>query len=105
MQVLSDPDRAFLGSEFLRLEVLPIPVHYQRAKEIVFYQRFFASVTTWADAAQLIAWGYDLACLFGLGAVDALQVAAAAAYGAELVSAERTTKPIYYAYSNVSSIY
>ena len=105
LQVLSDPDRAFLGSEFLRLEVLPIPVHYQRAKEIVFYQRFFASVTTWADAAQLIAPGYDLACQFGLGAVDALHVAAAAAYGAELVSAERTTKPIYQAYSNVSSIY
>ena len=100
LQVLSDPDR-----EFLRLEVLPIPVRYQRAKEIAFYQRFFASVTTWADAAQLIAPGYDLACQFGLGAVDALHVAAATAYGAELVSAERPTKPIYQAYANVSSIY
>jgi hypothetical protein len=28
LQVLGDPDREFLGSEFLRLEVLPIPLYY-----------------------------------------------------------------------------
>jgi hypothetical protein len=53
----------------------------------------------------LIAPGYDLACQFGLGAIDALHAATAAAFGAEFVSAERPTKPIYQAYANVSSIY
>jgi predicted nucleic acid-binding protein len=105
LQVLGDPDREFLSSEFLRLEILPIPVYFQRARELAFYQRFFAGVVTWADSAQLIGTAYDLACQFGLGAVDALHVAAAAAHGAELVCAERPTKPIYLAYQNVTSIY
>lgn len=105
LQVLGDPDREFLGSEFLRLEILPIPFHYRRARETAFYQRFFASVARWADSPRLIAPAYDLACQFGLGALDALHIAAAAAHGAELVCAERPTKPIYLAYQNVTSIY
>jgi hypothetical protein len=71
LKVLGDPDREFLSSEFLRLEILPIPVRYQRIKEIAFYQRFFASVTTWADETEVIAPGYEIACRFGLGAMDA----------------------------------
>jgi predicted nucleic acid-binding protein len=53
----------------------------------------------------LIALAYDLACRFGLGALDALHVAAASAQGAELISAEKPTKPIYRAYPNITSIY
>lgn len=95
LQVLGDPDRDFISNEFLRLEILPIPIRYQRTKEIAFYQRFFSSVTIWTS--QLIAPGYELACRFGLGAMDALHVATAVKHGAKFVSAERPTKPIYQA--------
>jgi hypothetical protein len=37
--------------------------------------------------------------------LDALHVAAAAASDAELISAEKPTKPIYRAYGNITSIY
>src|SRR5260370_42376379 len=105
LQVLGDPDREFLTSEYLRLEVLPIAVCYQKSREVAFYQKFFTGAALWAESAKLIQPAYDLASKFGLGALDALHVAAAAAHNAELVSAERPTKPIYRAYPNVTSIY
>lgn len=105
LQVLGDPDREFLGSEYLRLEVLPIAVCYHKNREAAFYQKFFEGVVQWADSSQLITPAYDLASRFGLGALDALHVVAAATYNAELVSAEKPTKPIYQAYPNTTSIY
>jgi predicted nucleic acid-binding protein len=105
LQVLGDPDREFLGSEYLRLEVLPIAVCYHKNREAAFYQKFFEGVVRWADSTQLITPAYDLASRFGLGALDALHVVAAATYNAELVSAEKPTKPIYQAYPNATSIY
>lgn len=105
LQVLGDPEREFLTSEYLRLEVLPIPVCYQKSRGIDFYQKFFAGSVLWADSSKLIAPAYDFAAQFGLGALDALHVAATAAHNAELVSAEKPTKPIYRAYPNATSIY
>lgn len=102
LQVLADPDRAFLASDYLRLEVLPIPVCYRKSREVAFYQKFFAGAVKWADSTALMMPAYDIACQFGLGALDALHVAAAEEHGAELVSAERPTKPIC---SNITSIY
>jgi predicted nucleic acid-binding protein len=105
LQVLGDPDREFLASEFLRLEVLPIPTHYHKSREIAFYEKFFAGIALWVDSASLVTPAYTLASQFGLGALDALHVAAAAASSAELVSADKPTKPIYRAYANTTSIY
>jgi hypothetical protein len=105
MQVLSDPDREFVASEFLRLEVLPIAHYFQKQREIAFYEKFFAAVTQWVAPATLLAPAYALACQHGLGALDALHVAAADSLAAELVSAEKPTKPIYRACANISSIY
>jgi predicted nucleic acid-binding protein len=105
LQVLGDPERHFLASEFLRLEVLPIPIYYKRSREKSFYERFFQAASLWADGERLIQPAFRIATQFALGAMDALHVAAAAEYGAELVSAEKPSKPIYRAYSNISSIY
>ena len=105
LQVLGDPDREFLASEYLRLEVLPIAVCYHKNREVAFYQKFFTGAVLWAESSTLITPAYNVASQFGLGALDALHVAAATAHGAELVSAEKPSKPVYRAYSNVTSIY
>jgi predicted nucleic acid-binding protein len=105
LQVLGDPDREFLASDYLRLEVLPMAVCYHKSREVAFYQKFFEGAVLWADSGKLITHAYDLACHFGLGALDALHIAAAATHNAELVCAEKPTKPIYRAYPNASSIY
>ena len=89
----------------MRLEVLPIPLYYQRSREIGFYQKFFASIALWAESTSLMKPAYTLASRFGLGALDALHIATAAAHNAELISAEKPTKPIYRAYTNITSIY
>jgi predicted nucleic acid-binding protein len=105
LAVLGDPGREFVATRFLELEVMPIPTKFNRKRERTFYERFFRGVAVWVDPASVIQPAYDLACLHGLGAVDALHLAAAIAAGAEFISAEKPTKPVYSAYTGASSIY
>ena len=105
LSVLADPDREFVATEFLKLEVLPGPTKYERKKELAFYERYFKGVVNWIDSSSFLQPAFDLACKHGLGAIDALHVAAASGVGAEFISAEKPTKPIYSAYTNASSIY
>jgi hypothetical protein len=53
----------------------------------------------------LIQPAINLACQYGLSAMDALHLSAAISANAEFISAEKPTKPIYNAYKNISSIY
>lgn len=94
---------AIVGSDAAR--VMPIPTKYNRKREATFYERFFKGVSSWVNPASIIRPAFDLACLHGLGAMDALHLAAAIKVGAEFVSAERPTKPIYSAYANAFTIY
>jgi predicted nucleic acid-binding protein len=105
LAVLGDPNREFIATRFLELEVLPIPTKFNRKRELAFYERFFKGVSTWVDSASLIQPAYDLACRYGLGAMDALHLAAAIVEGAEFISAEKPSKPVYTAYANAFSIY
>lgn len=103
--LIADQRREFAATRFLSLEVLPIPTRYQKRKELNFYERFFSNVATWLDEEPLIKPALDLACLYGLGVIDALHLAAAMSLNAEFVSAERPTKPLYQAYQNTLTIY
>jgi predicted nucleic acid-binding protein len=105
LAVLGDPDREFIATSFLELEILPIPTKFNRKRERAFYERFFKGVATWVEPASLIQPAYDLACQYGLGAIDALHLAAAMSTNAEFISAERPSKPIYSAYAKALSIY
>lgn len=95
--VLDDPQRSFAASTFLRLEVLPKALFYNRADEIDFYDSFFAAVEHWAEPdSALTDSAYFLAARFGLSALDALHIAAAISVGAdELYTTERPQKPIH----------
>ena len=90
-------DRQFVSSIFLRLELLPKPTYFKNSSEVEFYEAVFDSVVEWADATDLIVdEAYKEACRFGLAALDALHVAAAASVGAdEFVTTESSTKPIH----------
>ena len=105
LSVLADPGREFVATRLLLLEVIPVATKFKRDKELAFYERFFRAVTTWLDEAALIQPAIELACQHGLGGMDALQVVAAIQDKAELISAEKPSKPIYTAYGNVSSVY
>jgi hypothetical protein len=53
--ILSDPDREFVTSDFLQMEVMPIPVYFGRKREMKFYEHFFDSVSHWVEAKTLLA--------------------------------------------------
>ena len=95
--ILADPGREFVSSDFLRLEVTPKAIYHGRGAETDFYERFFRGVIYWAtDFEEIIKDAQAKASTFGLGAMDALHVAAAEYAGAsELVTTEKPTKPIH----------
>ena len=94
--VLVDVSRQFITSDLVRLEVLPKPTYFKRSAEVAYYQAFFAIVQDWvAITPTLIQLALQRAGEFGLGAVDALHIAAAElAQAEELVTSERPTSPI-----------
>ena len=97
LQVLKDLNREFASSLFLKLEVLPKAIYNQRTTEVEFYEAYFDAVTYWAsDPEQFIEVAYRESAQSGLGAMDALHVAAAVSVGAvELMTYEKPEKSIY----------
>jgi predicted nucleic acid-binding protein len=97
IDILQDPDREFASSPFLKLELLPKAIYNQRQPEIVFYEAYFAMVTYWAtDLEAIMAAAYREVAEFGLGAMDALHIAAAVAVGSEeFITNEKPEKSIH----------
>jgi len=95
--LLQDDTREFVTSDFLRLELLPKARYHQNQLEVEFYERFFQAATVITPSSESLVASADAeAMTAGLGAVDALHVAAAKATGAEeLITAERPTSPLF----------
>ena len=45
MELLNDPERLFVSSDFVQLDVLPKAVYFRHTAEASFYLVYFASVT------------------------------------------------------------
>ncbi|HEY5867566.1 MAG TPA: PIN domain-containing protein [Candidatus Tectomicrobia bacterium] len=97
LDILDDAERVFITSDFIPLEVLPKATYFQRQDEVEFYEAFFASVEqTVQCSATLLAQAHLEARSAGLGALDALHVAAAKISGAEeFVTTERPTTALF----------
>jgi predicted nucleic acid-binding protein len=88
MEILRDSDRALLVSDYLRLELIARPTYRSqlsdrqealRAKaELQFMLEFFAGPVEEIPASPAITRAaVDLACRYGLGAMDALHLSSA----------------------------
>lgn len=97
MGILDDPKRQFVSSVITQLEVLPKPTFHRKEEEVAFYRAFFDSCVTIVEPSPGLAQeAMREALMCGLSAMDALHVAAASEAGAdELVTTEKSTKPIY----------
>jgi len=96
LAILEDPERSFIASDFLKMEVLPKAIYYQRPAEVGLYERFFSQARFISVSAALVTQAYTEACTFGLSALDALHVTVAKAGGAEeFITTERTTTPLF----------
>jgi predicted nucleic acid-binding protein len=89
--ILNDPERLFLSSEFVRLEVVPKALYFRHHSEANWYAMFFTDITAMVPLSDtLIAQAHREAEHAGLDALDALHVAAAKLGGAEeFVTTER----------------
>jgi hypothetical protein len=96
-QILNDENLEFASSHFVQLEVLPKATFNRQQDEAEFYETFFSAVIHWAtDLEQIIQNASQIACTYGLAAMDALHVAAALQTKADqLITTEKPTKPMH----------
>lgn len=77
LRVLEDPDRLFLSSPFVRLEVLPKAIHNKQTGETHFYESYFARAVIARDLKAILTLGQTEAATSGVGSMDSLHIAAA----------------------------
>lgn len=97
LAILVEPNRDFTASIFLKLEVLPKAIYNNRTSDVRFYEEYFSAVSYWAeDIDQIIQDAYREVSESGLGAMDALHVAASVSVGAaEFITNEKPEKSIH----------
>lgn len=82
LEILEDADRTFIASAFLYLEVAPKATFHKRLMERAFYDRFFQDARWVPDFERINEVARAEAEKHGLGAMDALHLAAAHIGGA-----------------------
>ena len=94
---LEDPNREFVTSEYVRLEVLPKPICFHNEAEVEFYNAFFdLSTRTIPTSVALLDRAMEEACKYGLSALDAIHIACAVFSGAEeIITSEKSSKPMH----------
>lgn len=96
LRILEDPDRIFVTSPFIHLELVPKAIYYKKRLEKAFYDQYFRVAEWIRDLEKIEALALAEAAKAGLSAMDALHVAAAHLAGAdEFITTERAGKPIY----------
>lgn len=96
LQLLEDPDRQFLTSAFVRLELVPKASFHKRRLEKSFYEEYFRAAEWCLDVNRILSLAQMEAARSGLSAMDALHLSAAHILEAdEFVTTERPGKPLY----------
>jgi predicted nucleic acid-binding protein len=94
---LADPNREYVTSDYVRLEVLPKATFHKRNAEVAFYDLFFTTTTRSIPTSEaLLRYALEEACKTGISGLDAVHVACAVFAGAEeFITSERTSRPIH----------
>ena len=97
MEVLDDPDRSFVISDFLKLEILPKPIFNKRGEEVEFMKTFCETAEKNVPCSTLLTkQAIDLASKYDIAPMDALHAGSALlAKVDEFITLEKSTKPIF----------
>ena len=96
LQIIESPDRVFLTSLFIRLEIVPKAVFYKKRQEQALYEEYFNTAEWFRDIEKIAALAEREAAKEGLAAMDALHLAAAHLSRAdEFITTEKPNKSIY----------
>lgn len=108
-EVLNDPNRSFVYSDYLRLETICKPTFYKRTDSLDVYNEFFSAAKITPNSDEVVQRAVDLGCKHDIEPMDALHVSASVGGNAdEFVTAEKPTSPIFRATDlglKLSSIY
>jgi len=96
-RVIDDPERDFVISDFLRLELLPKPTYTKNDGEVAFMKEFFNAASEEVKSSEEhVKKALELACKHGLSAVDALHATAAIESNVDdFITAEKQSKPFF----------
>ena len=94
---LADPNREYVTSDYVRLEVLPKATFYKRTAEVAFYDLFFTTTARSIPTSEaLLKYALEEACKTGIQGLDAVHIACAVFAGAEeFITSEKTSRPIH----------
>lgn len=96
LKVLDDPNRIFLTSAFIYLEVVPKAVFHGKWLERSFYDRYFQNSVWFRETAKIEAAAQTEAAKNRLGAMDVLHMAVAyLSHADEFITTEKPSKPIH----------
>lgn len=108
LTILCDPNREFICSPYVKLELMPKLLWHKYPLEVKFYEEYFLKVNSWSDNLQKMNnEAMRLGEKYGLSAMDALYIAASyLSEVAEFITAERPHSPLLRVQEfNVVSIY
>ena len=97
LSFLYDPLREYVTSDYVKVELLPKCTFYNNADEKQFYEEFFERCTKRVPSSdELLALAIDEGGKTGISGIDAIHVACAiVAEAKELITTEKSTKPIH----------
>ena len=96
LSFLDDPGRTWITSDFIRLEVLPKALFYNRLNSVGFYEMFFQNSEEVPVSKMLTSKAIELAAKYDLHTLDGLHIAAAIIGDAnEFVTLEKPSKPFF----------
>jgi predicted nucleic acid-binding protein len=96
MEILDNPERHFVVSDAVRLEVMPKPLHDKRMEESAFYEAVFQSSENVPWHLEALSNAQTLAEQYGLSAMDAIHIALALHAEADVfATGESPTKPMF----------
>jgi len=96
MEVIDDPKREFVVSDYLKLEVIPKPTFHHFYEEVQFMEAFIDSASLQVNATPSITkQAIILASRYNLTPLDALHAGTAVESKADmLITLERPTSPL-----------
>jgi len=97
ISVLDDPNRVFVASEYLKMELIPKATFHKSMAEFDVYMAYFESATSLVNFdSKHYEQALALACKYGLAAFDSLHLNAALISSCdEFITTERPTSPLF----------
>jgi predicted nucleic acid-binding protein len=96
LKFFEEPNRVFLTSPFVHLEVVPKAIFFRKQMERSFYDKYFQNAVWFREVDKIEVAAQTEAARAGLGAMDALHLAAAHLSRAdEFITTEKPNKAIH----------